>query len=557
MQQVKHRPYPQNQILLFPTRIDENIPENDPVRLLNAIIDQIDLTSIKKLYKSKGRLTYDPRMMLKVILYAYMNNTYSCRKIEQLILRDIHYIWLSGYEKPDYITINRFRNRIKNEIQNIFTQLVVKLAELGQISLDVEYIDGTKIESKANKYTFVWKKSIEKNKAKLLSKISVLLEQIDDCIAHDNTITEDTTSDITPETISKIVKDLNETLQSAPEPTTKEERKAKRDKEKQIKTLTEQGEKLKEYDTHLEIMGERNSYSKTDHDATFMRMKEDAMNNGQTKPGYNLQIGTENQFITDFMLFPNPSDTRTLPPFLNSFKEKYNRCPLKTIADAGYGSEENYEYMENEEIEAYVKFNYFHKEQKKSFKEDPFKVENLYYNATEDYYVCPMGQQMTFSGEKEAITENGFKTVSSLYTAQCCDKCPMRGMCHKAKGNRVIQVNHKLNAYKAKARKKLLSEEGLIHRSKRPIEPEAVFGQMKYNMNYRRFRHVGKEMVNMDFTFFAIAFNIKKLWKKVGNLLKNGVNTLISTIVLLIVAETLRLKSNSYLRTRLFLCSSC
>ena len=114
MQQVKHRPYPQNQILLFPTRIDENIPENDPVRLLNAIIDQIDLTSIKKLYKSKGRLTYDPRMMLKVILYAYMNNTYSCRKIEQLILRDIHYIWLSGYEKPDYITINRFRNRIKN-----------------------------------------------------------------------------------------------------------------------------------------------------------------------------------------------------------------------------------------------------------------------------------------------------------------------------------------------------------------------------------------------------------------------------------------------------------
>ena len=122
-----------------------------------------------------GRCPYHPRMMLKVIIYAYMNNIYSCRRIEQLLLRDIHFIWLSGYEKPDFITINRFRNRLKDEINNIFTQLVLVLAEKGFVSLDVEYVDGTKIESKANKYTFVWRKTVERNRARLIDKVKALL----------------------------------------------------------------------------------------------------------------------------------------------------------------------------------------------------------------------------------------------------------------------------------------------------------------------------------------------------------------------------------------------
>ena len=511
MAKIHFRPYTTKQIQLFPQRIDENIAEGDPVRLVNGLIDQLDLTSFRKLYKEAGRSAYHPRMMLKAIIYGYMNNVYSCRKIEERLLRDVHFIWLSGYEHPDFITINRFRNRVKKEINAVFTQVVLLLAERGFVSLDVEYIDGTKIESKANRYTFVWRKTIEKNRAKLLEKIRVLLSQIDDVIAQDNA-SEQEKVEFTPELLHSMALELNAALSEEPAPATKEEKKERKAREKQVKELEEKAGKLTEYDQHLEIMGERNSYSKTDHDATFMRLKEDAMNNGQTKPAYNLQIGTENQFITDFALFPNPTDTLTMPPFLSSFSDRYGRLPGECCADAGYGSEENYAYMEAHDIEAYVKFNYFHKEQKRTFREDIFRLENLYYNKEGDYYVCPMGQRMERAGTVQTKTDGGYLTLAGIYRARRCEGCPLRWGCYNSREPaRTVKANHRLMEYKQKARDRLTSEKGLRHRSKRPIEPEAVFGQMKYDMQYKRFRHFGNDKVTMDFAFFATAFNIKKM----------------------------------------------
>ena len=511
MSKIHYHPYTPNQLVLFPQRIDENIAENDPVRIVNAIVDSLNLEAFKGLYKEKGRSPYHPRMMLKVILYAYMNNVYSCRRIEKLLLRDIHYIWLAGYEKPDFITINRFRNKVKGEINNIFTQVVLILSSKGFITLDVEYIDGTKIESKANKYTFVWRKSVEKNRAKLMKKISVLLDQVEEVIAQDNAVKRNEHVEFTPSMLTDIISELKESLETPPAPTDKEEKKKCRERKRQIKQLEEHRDKLLEYDNHLTVMGERNSYSKTDPDATFMRMKEDAMNNGQTKPGYNLQIATENQFITNFALFPNPTDTLTFIPFEEMFFYRYGRFAKTTIADSGYGSEENYRFMDGNGTEAFVKYNYFHKEQKPRYKPNPFHPESLYYNKREDYYVCPMGQHMNRIGMKRGKTGSGYVTESICYQAARCEGCPLRGQCFKAKGNRIMEVNHRLNEYKRQARERLTSEEGIQHRGKRCIEPEAVFGQIKYNMQYRRFRHFTKDKVTMDFAFFAIAFNIKKL----------------------------------------------
>ena len=511
MPKIQYHPYTPNQLVLFPQRIDEDIAENDPVRIVNTIVDSLNLEAFKKLYKEKGRSPYHPRMMLKVILYAYMNNVYSCRRIEKLLLRDIHYIWLAGYEKPDFITINRFRNRVKNEINNIFTQVVLILSSKGFITLDVEYIDGTKIESKANKYTFVWRKSVEKNRAKLMKKISVLLDQVEEVIAQDNAVKRNEHVEFTPSMLTDIISELRESLETPPAPTDKEEKKKCRERKRQIKQLEEHRDKLQEYDNHLAVMGERNSYSKTDPDATFMRMKEDAMNNGQTKPGYNLQIATENQFITNFALYPNPTDTLTFIPFEEMFFSRYSRFAKTAVADSGYGSEENYRFMDGNGTEAFVKYNYFHKEQKPRYKPNPFHPESLYYNRKEDYYVCPMGQHMNRIGIKRGKTGSGYVTESVCYQAARCEGCPLRGQCFKAKGNRIMEVNHRLNEYKRQARERLTSEEGIQHRGKRCIEPEAVFGQMKYNMQYRRFRHFTKDKVTMDFAFFAIAFNIKKL----------------------------------------------
>ena len=147
-----------------------------------------------------------------------------------------------------------------------------------------------------------------------------------------------------------------------------------------VKVKEESVPKMKEYEEKLETAGERGSYSKTDKDATFMRMKEDAMNNGQTKPGYNVQIATENQFITNYGLFHQANDQGTMIPFLESFEERYGKQSSTVCADSGYGSEMNYEYMESKQIDAYVKYNMFHTEMKRKRKNNPFLVENMFYN---------------------------------------------------------------------------------------------------------------------------------------------------------------------------------
>lgn len=519
------RSYDPDQTLLFPQRIDRDIPKDDPVRILKSVIESLDLSGFKKLYHERGRSPYHPKMMLMVILYSYMNNVYSCRKIEKLLYRDIYYIWLSGYQKPDFATINRFRNRVKNEIGHIFTLLVLILAEKGFVTLEVEYLDGTKIESKANKYTFVWRKSVERNREKLLEKIRVLLQQINVQMAQDKAADVDTL-ELTPQTLCEISKEFKEALGSAPEAKTKEEKAAQRGKNKMFKELERHGEKLAEYNSRLEQMEGRNSISKTDPSATFMRMKEDAMCNGQTKPGYNLQISSENQFITDFALFPNPTDTLTFIPFLGSFPDRYGRFPKRVVADSGYGSEENYRFMDEAGIEGFVKYNRFHLEHRPRYKPDTFHPDSLYYNEEGDYYICPMGQRMSRTGTLQTRTEGGYISQSACYRAIRCKGCPLRCLCYKAKANqRTIRVNHRLNAYKRKACELLTSEEGIKERGRRCIEPEAVFGQMKSNMAYRRFRHMGKDKVVMDFTFFAIAFNIKKLCSMMRKVDKKGRKT--------------------------------
>lgn len=519
------RSYDPDQTLLFPQRIDRDIPKDDPVRILKSVIESLDLSGFKKLYHERGRSPYHPKMMLMVILYSYMNNVYSCRKIEKLLYRDIYYIWLSGYQKPDFATINRFRNRVKNEIGHIFTLLVLILVEKGFVTLEVEYLDGTKIESKANKYTFVWRKSVERNREKLLEKIRVLLQQINEQMAQDKAADVDTL-ELTPQTLCEISKEFKEALGSEPEAKTKEEKAAQRGKNKMFKELERHGEKLAEYNSCLEQMEGRNSISKTDPSATFMRMKEDAMCNGQTKPGYNLQISSENQFITDFALFPNPTDTLTFIPFLGSFPGRYGRFPKRVVADSGYGSEENYRFMDEAGIEGFVKYNRFHLEHRPRYKPDTFHPDSLYYNEEGDYYICPMGQRMSRTGTLQTRTEGGYISQSACYRAIRCKGCPLRCLCYKAKANqRTIRVNHRLNAYKRKACELLTSEEGIKERGRRCIEPEAVFGQMKSNMAYRRFRHMGKDKVVMDFTFFAIAFNIKKLCSMMRKVDKKGRKT--------------------------------
>lgn len=497
------------QNLLLPPSLDELVPENHMVRVVDAVIDRLDISDILSTYRGGGNSAFNPKMMLKVLVFAYLSNVYSSRRIEELLKRDICFMWLAGMKRPDFRTINYYRGkRLKDGFDAVFTQVVRLLHEEGFVSLKVQYIDGTKIESVANKYTFVWRGSVEKYDARLKAKTEALLRQIEQNHAvenQENPVSEGLTAEEVAERVGRIREKVDADNLS------KEERKAL----KQIET--DAVPRLNRYKEQLETMGSRNSYSKTDHDATFMRMKEDAMLNGQLKPGYNVQISTENQFITNFGIYQRPTDTLTMISYLESFKNRYGMQSEEIVADSGYGSEENYEYMFSNGMIPYVKYNMFHVEQRRGYRNNPFRVSNLFYNPHDDFYVCPMGQKMKFVRQERRYTASGYQQTVSVYRASRCEGCPLRGQCHKSKRDRQIEVNHTLDDYKARARELLTSEHGLKHRSNRPIEPEAVFGQIKECGSFRRLRLKGLTGAKIEFGLKALAHNLRKLaraWAK-------------------------------------------
>ena len=497
------------QNLLLPPSLDELVPENHMVRVVDAVIDRLDISDILSTYRGGGNSAFNPKMMLKVLVFAYLSNVYSSRRIEELLKRDIYFMWLAGMKRPDFRTINYYRGkRLKVGFDAVFTQVVRLLHEEGFVSLKVQYIDGTKIESVANKYTFVWRGSVEKYDARLKAKTEALLRQIEQNHAIENQ-ENPAPEELTAEEVAERVERIREKVDA--DNLSKEERKAL----KQIET--DAVPRMNRYKEQLETMGPRNSYSKTDPDATFMRMKEDAMLNGQLKPGYNVQISTENQFITNFGIYQRPTDTLTMISYLESFKARYGMQSEEIVADSGYGSEENYEYMFSNGMTPYVKYNMFHVEQRRGYRNNPFRVSNLFYNPDDDFYVCPMGQKLKFIRQEKRYTASGYQQTVSVYRAGRCEGCPLRGQCHKSKRDRQIEVNHTLDDYKARARELLTSEQGIKHRSNRPIEPEAVFGQIKECGRFRRLRLKGLTGAKIDFGLKALAHNLRKLaqaWAK-------------------------------------------
>jgi hypothetical protein len=269
---------------------------------------------------------------------------------------------------------------------------------------------------------------------------------------------------------------------------------------------------LDKYEEQEKIMGDqRSSYSKTDTDATFMRMKEDHMKNGQLKPAYNLQVSTNNQYIANYSIHQATTDTTTLPTHLNDYAEQYQSTPAILTADAGYGSEENYQYLEQNNITAYVKYNQFDREQNQAIQnKKPFAADKLYYNKELDYYVCPMGQHMENKGSHIRTTATGFKQHITHYQAKNCSNCPLNGICHKSKGNRIIEVSHQLNQLKQQARQLLESEEGIKKRKQRCCDVEPVFANIKNNHGFKRFLLRGKEKVLIEVGLLALAHNLRK-----------------------------------------------
>ena len=445
----------------------------------------------------------NPITLFEILVFAYMNRKYSSREIEMACKTDIRFLWLlNGEPAPSDSMITRFmRDPLRETIEGLFYQFVEKLNEMGEVKYRNLFVDGTKIEAYANKYTFVWKKAEEKNLSKLNQKIEAVLPMIAEryCI----------NPKVSLEDCCKILvlqaQWVNLTFAVG-------KGKHKTQLQKDIELLEGFINKRNEYYAHLGKFGDRNSYSKTDVDATFMRMKDDHMRNGQLKPGYNVQIGVENEYIVGLDVFSDRNDVNTLIPFLKRIQRNTHRLFERIIADAGYESSENYLYLEENNVECFIKPQNYEISKKKTHKTNPFSVENMAYDAKRDAYTCPRGRKLKFRYESTKPTANGYTVSTRYYSNDKCGRCPYREKCHRSKtGYRTIKVNRVLSEYRAQTIERLVSEEGALLRMNRSIQVEGVFAVLKEDYHFRRFLTRGKRNVETQLFLLAFALNIEKL----------------------------------------------
>jgi transposase len=501
------KPYDQHQMFLFPPSIEDMIPENHPVRIVNKVLDTISYKSLFDRYPGGGTSSYNPVMLVKVIMYAYLNNTYTSRDIEAALKENIHYMWISGMQQPDHNTINRFRkNKLGETLKGLFIQLVELLIEHNIVSIKELYLDGTKIEANANKYTVVWGNSIKTNKIKMKAQ----LKNVWDYIQKQTAVEEKEEfpfeySELEPEKLKETIEKINKTLADSLD------EESKPLKKKMIRAAKEWPERLMRYQEQEKILSGRNSYSKTDHDATFMRMKEDGLNNREFKPGYNLEIATNNQIIVSYGVFPNPTDSKTLPDMIRGIQEEYGKSPDYLIADAGYGSEENFTFLRNAGIEAVVKYNMYERLRRRKPLKRPFTTETLHYNSKEGYVVCPMGQRMELCRTGTRISKGGYEREVGYYKAKNCDSCPLQGVCNGESGDRIVEVSREWREQRSAVDELLETDFGRKLYARRKIDVEPVFGNIKHNKGIRRFTLRGKKGVMTEIGLVATAHNLRKM----------------------------------------------
>jgi transposase len=505
------KPYTMGQLQL-PTNLEELIPENHLVRVVHEAIEKMDLEPLLKRYKGGGTSSYHPKMMLKVLVYAYTQRIYSSRQIAKALRENIHFMWISGNSRPDFRTINRFRGEVMRGImEQVFASVLELLIEEGYVKLEHYFLDGTKIEASASRYSWVWAKSTRNYKRKLQENVKKLLDEIEQANEEENEEYGDRDLEemgeegpIDAKKLEKKIQELNELLKEDP------------DDKKLAQAVKKMSEdylpRQRKYEEQEQKFKGRNSYSKSDVDATFMRMKEDHMKNGQLKPGYNVQIGTENQFVVGFSVHQRPGDSGCLIPHLEGLKAQVGRLPETVIADAGYGSEENYVYLEEEGAEAYVKYNTFHQEQRKrKRKQNRFRAASFPYDDDKDEFICPAEKRLSYRWTQPYQTENGFQTELRVYECDDCRRCGLKPQCTRAVGNRQIRTSLRMRELREKASARLLSERGTTLRSKRPVEAESVFARLKHNWGFRRFLLRGKEKVEVEWGLLSIAHNLAKV----------------------------------------------
>ena len=487
--------------------LDVYIEENSQVMVLNDVINDIYYTAD---YTVESEWTGDipEDIMMKILIFGYMNGAFSSRRIEQLCKRDIYFWWLlDGYKKPDHCMISRFRKKMGEQIERVFYDVVRYLLNIGEISGENLFIDGTKIEANANRYTFVWKKAVSKNEQKLRAKLPCILDEIDSAYGirfPENTPVQDMTA-----ALSSLMTKL-----WIVRVTGKGHHKSSY--QKALEKLEEYAEKLTQYEYYNSLFDGRNSFSKTDTDATFMRMKEDHMKNGQLKPGYNIQAAVEGEYILGIDVSSERSDVNTLIPFLDKLGSLELFVLKNVICDAGYESEENYLYLKTHGLASYIKPVNYEQQKKKSNRTKYGRPENMEYHELGDIFVCEAGRILWRVGTKHEKSKTGFVSEKAVYRCESCEGCPYRQNCTRSKGDKTLSVSHRFKELREESLNNITTELGKQLRVNRSIQSEGAFGVLKQDYGFRRFLCRGCKNIRTEFLLLALSYNIKKLFSKIS-----------------------------------------
>lgn len=514
-----------NYQLKIPMNIDARIPSNDCVRLISQFVEELDLTALYGTYERLPPKNHaSPEIMLKIMLYAYherVENT--SRIIEKRCRRDINYMYLlEGRTVPDHATIARFRTRhFGSCAQQLLCQMTEILHRLGQVTETEVFVDGTKIEANANRYTFVWKKSVTKHQARLLRKTALLVGEIIGRYGFRPLWNKQ----VKKQHVKKLLKKLRAQVQEEGIGFVSGRGHRKEQLQKDIEDLQASLDKIKEYEIKLHTCGSRNSYSKTDKDATFMHMKEDHMRNGQLKAGYNVQHAVNSGFIVMAGLFSNPGDTLTLKPFVEQMEESLPLRFERLAADAGYESEENLKYLEGKGIQAFVKPSNYEQRGTKKLAAQIGQKENMHYDPQEDCYLCYNGKKVKRIYERERVTASGYKRTETHYHCSECDGCLYREACMPGKNwkkpveqrYKTLMVSKEFERLRAGLYERMDTQEGKRLRMNRSIQAEGSFGDIKADSSFTRFLCRGRENVFAECVLFAMAHNLGWLHSRIQN----------------------------------------
>ena len=509
--------------LHLPMDIEYSIPKDNPVWLVRDGVERMNLGKLFSTYSHLERNEVDPRQMLEIVIFAAMHGVRSSRAIEDFCQNRIDcWLLLDGKKAPDYSTIARFRSlHLAACAKDVLVEMDRYLGYHGELSADTLFIDGTKIESFANKYKFVWKKAVTKRLGKMMEEIPAFFLETETsfgiCIRHGN--------ELHKRHLKKLYRKLMKLKKESNTIFVHGTGKRKTPLQRAVEQLQGYISRPKDYETKLHICGDRNSYAKTDHDATFMRMKEDAMLNGQLKPGYNIQFAVDAEYVVWTGESPWPTDVKTLIPFLEDLREHLGSNYRKIVADAGYESEENYEYLLKNGMISFIKPNNYEISKKHSFQNAIWRRENMAYDVTTDSYLCANGKQVKCEGTKKRKSRSGYVIENTVYACHDCTGCPYKKDCIRGNNSKQpleqrekhFEVSKRLLELRAEDKERITSEEGKLLRMNRSIQSEGAFADVKETQLFRRFLGTGHLNALTETVICVLAHNFNKLHHKIQN----------------------------------------